>query len=181
MSFFIKGSKIYLRAIELTDVNERYLSWVNDPEVTRGLVSGTYPSSMNSLRSYVEQVVNDPTKIMLAVCDTATNLHIGNVKLDQISPVARTAEFGIMIGDQAFWGQGIGLEVCNLMIAYAFNQLNLRKVSLSVFSNNPAAIRLYEKAGFTIEGRLKAHVFADNAYHDKLWMSIFKGDDPPSS
>ena len=180
MSFFIKGSKIYLRAIELTDVNDRYLSWVNDPEVTRGLVTGTYPTSMTVLKAYIEDVVNDRSKIMLAVCDAANDLHIGNVKLDQISPVARTAEFGLMLGDRTYWGQGIGLEVCKLMIAYAFHQLNLRKVSLSVFSNNPGAIRLYEKAGFSIEGRLKDHIFADNAYHDKLWMSIFNSAPPAS-
>lgn len=174
MNFFIKGPQVYLRAIEASDANERYLSWINNPEVTKGLVTGTYPSSMTGLISYIESVTAGHSKIMLAICDNQTGLHIGNVKLDQIDAVARTAEFGLMIGDQAFWGKGVGSEVCGLVLNYAFEQLNLRKVSLSVFSNNPGAIRLYEKVGFSAEGRLKDHVFADNAYHDKLWMSIFK-------
>ena len=176
MTYFIKGPQIYLRAIELADANERYLSWVNHPEVTKGLVTGIYPSSMEALRNYVETTVKDRSKIMMAICDNQTGLHVGNVKLDQIDAVARTAEFGLMIGDQDFWGKGIGTEVCQLILQYAFEQLNLRKVSLSVFSNNPGAIRLYEKVGFSVEGRLKEHVFADNGYHDKLWMSIFKHD-----
>jgi RimJ/RimL family protein N-acetyltransferase len=176
MISFLKGEHVCLRAVELTDATERYLGWINNPEVTKGLVTGTYPSSLVQLTNYIESAVSDRSKIMLAICDNQTGLHIGNVKLDQIDAVARTAEFGLMIGDQAFWGTGIGTEVSRLVLHYAFEQLNLRKVSLSVFSNNPGAIRLYQKVGFTVEGRLKDHVFADNAYHDKLWMSIFKHD-----
>jgi RimJ/RimL family protein N-acetyltransferase len=176
MSRFCQGEQIYLRAISTDDATERYLSWVNDPEVTRGLVTGTYPSDISSLRNYVASVINDPNAIMFAVCANETDLHIGNIKLDRFDHVARTAELGIMLGDADFWGKGIGSEVCKLTLDYAFNQLNLRKVSLTVYANNPGAVRLYEKLGFSVEGTLKAHVFADGAYHDKLWMSIFRED-----
>lgn len=174
MAAFLVGEKTYLRAISLADATEDYLSWVNDPEVTKGLVTGVYPSNMEDLRQYISAVSADKGAHMLAICDKESEKHIGNIKLDRIDPIGRTGELGIMIGDSSFWGKGIGTEACKLLLNYAFDELNLRKVALTVFDNNPGAIRLYEKIGFKVEGRLRKHVFADGEFYDKLWMGIFK-------
>ena len=172
MKGFIKGERLYLRSIEESDANETYLSWINDSEVTKGLEKGTYPSSMNDLVNYLKSVINNPSVIMFAVC-VENGEHIGNIKLDRINSISRTAEMGLMIGSKAHWGKGLGKEMCQLVLDYAWNELNLRKISLTVYGNNPNAVRLYEKLGFKVEGRLKDHVYAEGAYHDKLWMSVF--------
>ena len=176
MSRFLIGEQIYLRAASPADATPAYLSWINDPETTRGLVTGTYPSNLDSLRSYLESVSADGNSIMLAICLKSADQHIGNIKLDSFDKTAMTCELGIMIGDKDSWGKGIGSEVCRLVLNYAFEQLNQRKVSLTVYDNNPGAVRLYEKIGFQVEGRLRKHIYADGAYHDKLWMGIFKDE-----
>lgn len=172
MNPFLKGTQVYLRAITLSDATEEYVQWVNDPEVTKGLATGVYPSGIENLKSYITGVINDPNAIMFAVCDLE-GVHIGNIKLDRFDHIAKTAELGLMIGNKSYWGKGIGSEMCRLILEYAFKELNLRKVSLTVFSNNPAAIKLYQKLGFEIEGTLKQHVFAEGEFHDKHWMSYF--------
>jgi RimJ/RimL family protein N-acetyltransferase len=78
-----------------------------------------------------------------------------------------------MIGDKHFYGKGVGTESCQLVIDYAFSRLNIRKIILAVYSNNPSAIRLYEKLGFKTEGCLKDQIFENGKYHDKLYMSLF--------
>lgn len=173
MTQFLRGDKLYLRSITAEDASDRYLSWINDPEVTKGLVTGTHPSEMSALRAYIQQCIEQRDTIMLAICAQENDLHIGNIKLDRFDHVARTAELGIMIGDADYWGKGYGSEACKLVLEYARAGLNLRKVSLTVFSNNPAAIKLYEKLGFEREGTLKKHIYADGDYHDKVWMSYF--------
>ncbi len=173
MNYFLRSEKLYLRSISLEDVTQRYLNWVNHPTVTKGLVTGTYPSELSALRNYVQGCIESQSTIMFAICTTEDDLHIGNIKLDQFDHLARTAELGIMIGDADYWGKGYGSDACQLVLDYARDTLNLRKVSLTVFSNNPAAIRLYEKLGFEREGTLKNHIFADGNYHDKVWMSFF--------
>ena len=82
MITFLQGSLIYLRAIEPSDANENYLKWLNEPDVTTGLASGTFPSNLNALTKYVEQKANDKNTVMLAICDKQSNKHIGNIKLD---------------------------------------------------------------------------------------------------
>ncbi len=171
---FLQGNQIYLRAISMNDVTESYLSWLNDEETTRGLASGVFPSTIEDLKRFVESVVSNRNVVMFAICDNESNEHIGNIKLDQFDWVSRTCELGLLIGNKKYWGRGIGYEVCKLTLEYAFTDLNVRKVSLAVYENNPAAIRLYEKLGFQKEGQLRRHIFEGGKYFDKLYMGIFK-------
>ncbi len=176
MSTFLTGEKVYLRAISMDDATSEYLGWINDEETTKGLVTGTFPSNMDDLKSYLSQVSNDAKTVMFAICLNETHRHVGNIKLDNFDWISRTAELGVLLGAKDTWGKGIGTESCRLLLHYAFDQLNLRKVSLTVYENNPGALHLYEKIGFHTEGRLRKHIFADGAYLDKLWMGIFKDE-----
>ena len=173
MKAFIEGNSIYLRAIEISDVSARYLAWMNDEEVTRGLASGTFPSNMTNLSHYVDQIINSKSAVMFAICDQSNDLHIGNIKLDNFDWINRTCELGLLLGDRNYWGKGIGTEVVRLCLNYAFNQLNFRKVVLAVYANNPAAIKLYEKIGFQHEGTLRSQILYKGDYIDKHYMGIF--------
>ena len=113
---------------------------------------------------------------MFAICDKVNDVHIGNIKLDNFDWVNRTCELGLLLGDRTYWGKGIGTEVMRLTLAYAFNQLNLRKVLLAVYANNPAAIKLYEKVGFKNEGCLRSQIFVKGEYIDKHYMGIFSNE-----
>lgn len=169
---FRSGEKCFLRALELGDANSDYLSWVNNPETTRGLVTGRFPSNLEQLKAYLQDATAK-SAVFLAICDIESKKHIGNIKLDQFDWISRTAELGILIGDRNFWGKGIATEACRLLLDYAKKDLNLNKVTLSVFSNNPAAKRVYEKLGFVEEGCLRQHLFIDGKYEDKFYMSVF--------
>lgn len=173
---FLKGEQVSLRAASVEDASDDYLSWLNDAETTRGLVSGLVPSTMEELRAYLDNATKSKDAIMFAVCDSTSGKHIGNIKLDQFDWVSRTCELGILIGDPNYRGKGIGQEVCRLVLNYAFEKLNIRKVFLAVFANNPGAIKLYEKIGFQQEGRLRDHVWREGAYMDLFQMGIFKDE-----
>ena len=65
-----------------------------------------------------------------AILNKKTGAHIGNIKLGDINWIHRFSELGIMIGDKRYWGKGYGEEACKLVLAYAFDRLNLNKVIL---------------------------------------------------
>ena len=176
MTPFINGETIYLRALGSGDVNSTYLSWLNDVETTKDLLAGRYPSTLQQLDDYVQRATSDPGTVMFAICSRKDNTHIGNIKLDHFDAVDGTCELGLLLGNKDYWGKGIGEEVCRLTLQYAFNTLNIRKVLLAVYSNNPAAIRLYEKLGFVHEGKLRQHLFCQGEYIDKLYMGLFKNE-----
>jgi ribosomal-protein-alanine N-acetyltransferase len=173
MNRFIEGESIYLRAVEAADAGERYLSWMNDEEVTKGLASGVFPTTIEDLKKYIQNITSSRNAVMFAVCDKENDLHIGNIKLDNFDWVNRTCELGLLLGDRSYWGKGVGTQVMALTLQYAFQQLNIRKVVLAVYANNPAAVRLYEKVGFQKEGCLRDQIFYKGEYIDKYYMGIF--------
>lgn len=101
---------------------------------------------------------------------------IGNARLHSLEPEARTARYAVGILQPALLGQGLGREVTALVLAYAFEALNLRRVDLRVLAFNTRAIRSYEAAGFEQTG-LEHHVIRiDDEWHDDVLMSISRDD-----
>ena len=177
---FLIGKQVYLRPLEREDLNERYLTWLNDPEVNRYLESGTFPYTRDELEKFYQQVTGSPDHIILAIVDKEADQHIGNVKLGPINWIHRKATFGILIGDKRFWRRGIGTEVTRLMVEYGFFRLDLRRIDLGVYAEHEAALRSYEKVGFQTEGRLREDLFRDGRYKDRLLMGLLRSEYSPS-
>ncbi len=82
-------------------------------------------------------------------------------------------ELGIAIHDQ-WQGQGVGSALMKAAINLADRWLNLTRLELTVFTDNEPAIRLYERAGFKIEGRFRKFAFRDGEFVDAYAMARFK-------
>jgi len=81
---------------------------------------------------------------------------------------------GIGIGEPECWGKGYGTDAMRTLLRFAFDELNLHRVSLSVYTYNPRAIRSYEKAGFKIEGRARQVVNRDGQRADEVFMGVLR-------
>ena len=102
------------------------------------------------------------------------SLLIGFTFLNEINWINRSCMLGIVIGNKNYQGSGLGKEVMDTIINYAWNSLNLRKISLEVRSDHTTAVKLYEELGFIREGLLKDHYFNEGIYNDALLLSLFK-------
>jgi RimJ/RimL family protein N-acetyltransferase len=99
---------------------------------------------------------------------------IGFVGLRGILWSQRDAWAGIGIGEPEYWGRGYGTEAMRLALRYAFLELSLERVSLSVFVSNNRAVRSYEKAGFKPEGIERQVIRRDGIAEDILYMGILR-------
>ena len=84
----------------------------------------------------------------------------------------RDAWIGIGIGERADWGQGYGSDAMRLILRYAFDELNLHRVTLSVFEYNERAIHTYRKLGFVEEGRHRQRLRRFGRLWDMLIMGL---------
>ncbi len=175
---FIEGEQTYLRPLTREDLNDRYLSWLNNPEVNSYLETGIFPSTKEGLERFYEQVTASMDQVILAIVAKDGDEHIGNVKLGPISWIHRRATIGILIGDRRYWGKGICMEAIRLMVEYAFFRLNLRKIELGVYAEHEAAVRCYQAAGFQVEGTLREDLFHEGRYKDRLRMGLLRSEYP---
>ena len=98
---------------------------------------------------------------------------VGSVSLFDFDELARHAEVGIALVPEAR-GKGIGTAAISQIVEFAFVGCNLRRVHLQVIESNVGAIRVYEKAGFMIEGRQRQHAWVHGKYEDIIVMGILR-------
>jgi RimJ/RimL family protein N-acetyltransferase len=173
----IIGERIRLRAIERDDLT-RFVTWLNDPDVTRGLMLFV-PLSLSQEEKWFQHLLDRPVEehpLVMEVRMPEGWIPIGNIALDRINWKERSAEVGIFIGEKIFWNQGYGREAMGLILGYGFNELNLNRIFLRVYETNQRAIHSYEKAGFVLEGRLRQDHFQDGRYIDVLMMSVLRSE-----
>lgn len=171
---FLIGERVYLRALEETDITEAHIGWLNDPEVTRYLaMTGKYPATASGMESWLEKFRNNTTNLGFAILDKTNDRHIGNITLDDINWIHRTADISLMIGDKEYWGSGYATETQSLLIEYAFHRLGLHKVLNSPVADHVGSVKMAKNLGFQVEGTLREQLFIEGEYHDQLRMGLF--------
>lgn len=168
----IVSDRIFLKTLQEKNATKDYCGWLNDPEVNQYL--GTRKITVDELKEYIKEKNKNPNCLFLGIFFKGHQKHIGNVKLEPIDFKNLKATIGILIGDKNYWGRGIGTEVTELLVDYAFQKLNLKEINLGVISKNKAARRIYEKAGFKVVRVEKKSIRHGNKLFDKLVMSIKK-------
>ena len=168
------GEQVYLRSLQEPDIGDEYLSWLNDPEVTRYLETGNSTATLASLRDYLKRFEGSSADLIFAIVDRGTDTHIGNVTLNHISPVHLTTATGLLIGRKEFWGKGIAFEAWSLVIEYAFQSLGMRKVVAGVVAEHAPSVKTLKKLGFQVEGTFRKEVLVDGEFRDKLSLGMFR-------
>jgi RimJ/RimL family protein N-acetyltransferase len=170
----LQGEKVRLTAIMGGDV-QQMLPWYQDSALVRQF--STRPASPMSqvwLRERLDhqrQASDDfPFAIRLLDEDTL----IGRIDLFGVEWTQGTGWLGIIIAADRHQGRGYGTDALRLLLDFAFRELNLHRVQLTVFEYNRAAIALYEKLGFSREGVIRESLHRDGQRHDSLLYGILR-------
>ncbi len=175
----IRGKRVRLRSFELSDVDEIMEHW-NNMEL-RNLLGSADRGSVS--RSEEEEWIRSTWKqrqerkaFTFAIETLTDNKLIGGTGLFNIDWTSRSAMVGISIYNLEYWGKGYGQESMNLIIGFAFRNLNLNRVELDTFDFNKRAQKCYLKVGFKEVGRRRKARFIDGKYHDDIIMDILKDE-----
>jgi RimJ/RimL family protein N-acetyltransferase len=171
---FVEGERICLHEIQLSDANKNYCNWMNDPEINQYLESRFERWSVSKLRRYISDVKRNPDNVFLTIVSKDGNKHIGNIKIGPINRRHRYADVGVIIGEKSFWGKGIATEAVKLVVDYAFNKLNLHKLTAGAYNCNIGSIKAFKKAGFSVEGVRRKQYLCDGDYVDGVLLGIVR-------
>jgi len=171
---FIDGQSIYLRPLTIDDLKSNYSLWLNDHKINELNSHCRFPKSKAELIDYVQSVSSSNNDLVLAIVYKNNNIHIGNISLQNINWVDRSAEIAFILGEIDYWGKGIMLEAGKLILNHAFKALNLHRVYCGTSINNFGMIKLARKLGMKKEGVRRDAIFNNNNYYDLIEFGIIE-------
>jgi RimJ/RimL family protein N-acetyltransferase len=176
MKDILKGKLVRLAAVDPEEVSKLFAVWNRDSEYKR-LLDADPPRlhSAKAIKEWMEKhLEEEQDTYWFTIRSLADGRLLGDVDLSVINWGSRDSFVGIGIGERSFWGQGFGTDAMNLILRYAFTELNLRRVTLTVFEFNGRAIRSYEKAGFRLEGRERQVMQREGRRWDIFYMGVLR-------
>lgn len=175
----LRGERIGLGPLR-GDLLDTYLRWVNDLRVSRTLALPSRPHTRAMQERWLEGSLVSRDDVIYTIYVLEAMRPIGNIGLHDIDHGSATAEFGILIGEVDAWGQGYGTEATKLILNYGFDVLGLHNVQLECYANNPAGVRVYERAGFKHVGVRRGAKRIGRKRVDIIIMDILSSEVEPS-
>ena len=177
MKDVLAGKFVRLSAFDPEEMSKAFPRWYRNSEYFRLLNSSARPmQSPKAELKWMEKEVDEmsPAGYYFSIRTMAEDKLIGELGLDVVNWSGRDAFVGLGIGETEYWSKGYGTDVMNVLLRFAFTEINLKRVTLTVFEYNPRAIRSYEKAGFRHEGRKRQLLNREGKRWDELYMGILR-------
>jgi diamine N-acetyltransferase len=171
---------VRLRPVALRDV-DAIMGWINDPEITRNFAGFGEPVTRAAEEAFIARMIASPNDRLFAIVDRA-DLAIGTAGVHSIYWPARNGRLGIMLGRHR--GRGLGRRALGLLIAEAFDTLDLHKVWIVHFPDNARMAHLCAAFGFRVEGVLRDEYFHRDRHWDMIRQSLLSHERvavPPTS
>jgi RimJ/RimL family protein N-acetyltransferase len=151
------------------------LKWVNQPELRLG-TGAEGPVSDFEHRHWYEKTMMDRSQRVFVIGhgEASNSVPVGLIGLKDLSTRAHSAEYWIYIGEEDARRKGVAREATRLVLDFGFNSLGLHRIYLKVLATNEAALALYRKLGFTLEGTLRDHSFSAGKFVDMLCYAVLE-------
>lgn len=173
-SNLLHGTNVRLTALTPNDL-PIIARWYQHAEFLRLLDAlPAYPKTEGALAKWLEERQIATNTFLFAMRLLDNDDLLGYVELDEILWTHQVGGVSIGIGDPTHWGKGYGYEAMQLALAFAFNELNLHRVQLTVFSYNKRAMALYEKLGFQREGVYREFLQRNGKRHDMYLYGLLR-------
>lgn len=171
----LKGEKIFLRALEPSDLD--YLYKVENNETIWAVSNTKAPFSKYILSQYLENAhfdIYQAKQLRMVICNLKTNNPIGFVDLFDFEPSHFRVGIGIVIDEEKHRQKGYAFEAIKLCVGYAFTHVNVHQVHATITEDNAASMALFEKAGFKKSGVKKDWIFHQGQFKDEYIYQLIK-------
>lgn len=153
------------------DIGPAYVGWLNDPEVVRFSNQRFRTHTIETCENYLASFAGS-ANLFVAVRDRVDDRLVGTMTAYRAVHHG-TVDIGIMIGDRACWGQGIGQEAWNLLLGWLLARPDIRKATAGALACNRGMVRLMERSAMTLEGVRVAQEIVEGMAQDIVLYGKF--------
>lgn len=176
VSTLFYGERVRLTALRGDDARQ-FAEWYENAEFSRLFdSSAAMPKSDRDMEKYIDEAIRDRNRYSFAIRLHYSDDLIGVIEIDSVQWTHGSAWVAIGIGDQAHRNKGYGVEAMQLALKFAFHELNLHRLQLTVFDYNEPAVRLYERLGFVREGTFREALHRDGRRYDMHLYGLLATD-----
>ena len=137
-------------------LTDRYVGWLNDPDVVRFSEQRHRPHTIDSCASYLADMrASDGLFLSIEVLESGPR-HIGNISVSVDKPNS-SADLSIMIGDRNAWGRGYASVAWSAVMMRLLVELGMRRVTAGTMEVNEPMVRLMARSGMRIDGVRPRH------------------------
>ncbi|MEQ8504112.1 MAG: GNAT family N-acetyltransferase [Rhodospirillales bacterium] len=166
----LKTPRLVLEPFPGELLTERYVGWLNDPEIVRYSEQRHRTHTLESCREFIESFAGTPNGLW-AIRETAQGgRHIGNISTE-IDPRSGTGDIRILIGERDAWGTGLGAEAWMAVMAHLFDDLGLVHTTAGTLEDNRGMRKIMEKTGMTETHREPGPTPIDGQNMDMIYVS----------
>lgn len=160
---------------------EQLINWIDSEELMINWAGNlfSYPLSKNAMAWYLKDTNDLATSdaLVYKVVDEESGETVGHISLGGISRKNRSARISrVLVGSNAHKGRGLCKHMIKAVCKIGFEQLNLHKISLGVYSFNESAIKCYQSSGFVIEGVSRDALLHNGEYWSLVEMGILENE-----
>ncbi|MBT3906075.1 MAG: GNAT family N-acetyltransferase [Rhodospirillaceae bacterium] len=170
----IETQHLRLVAFSEKHLAERYVSWLNDPDVVRYSEQRHDTHTLERCREFLKSF-DDTPNLYWAIEETATGRHIGNIDAHIDAP-NKVADVGIVLGEKEIWGKGYGFEAWTGVLDYLLGPGDMRKVTAGTMATNVGMLGIMRKARMVEEGRRLKNYLLDGKEVDLILVARFADD-----
>ncbi len=174
VSDILRGERVRLTAMRPDDAATLARWWDQGAFMRHYDSTPAVPRTEAQIAKSIEEHQTRAEAFLLAIRRSDDDTLLGQLEFDGISWPHRTTFFSIVILDPEQRGQGYGQEALELGLRFAFHEINLHRVALTVFAYNTRAIALYERLGFVHEGTHREFLERDGQRHDMLLYGLLR-------
>jgi len=174
------GLHIYLAAIDHAKDPEIETRWTHDPEYMRMLnPEPMRPLSPAQLKKKYEAIEKDEDRhdlFYFTIRNRQDERLLGFIRLYWVDWTNGNGNVQLGIGDPGDRRRGYGRETLQLLMQYAFSELNLFRLSAIIAEYNQAGLNLFLKAGFSEEVRRRQAQNRDGRRWDVIHLGILRDE-----
>ncbi|MGE6536587.1 GNAT family N-acetyltransferase [Bacillus luti] len=172
----LKGKKVTIRTIEESDIKTLWnLVFKEENPEWKKWDAPYFPFSMQEYPSYKEKMqVRLQEEPLSNLIIEHNGRMIGKVVFYWEHKPTRWLEMGIVIYDPAYWNGGYGTEALTLYRDLLFENMEIGRVGLTTWSGNERMMKVAERIGMRLEGRMRNCRYYNGTYYDSIRMGMIR-------
>jgi RimJ/RimL family protein N-acetyltransferase len=176
--YILEDERVILRPLQSLDGNELAIYVRTEPEIWK--YSLVAIEKVSDLQGYIDTAIEtrkNNTAYPFIVFDKQLNKYVGSTRFYDIQLGFETTQLGYTWYSKEVWGTGLNAHCKFLLLQFAFDQMEFKRVEFRADNDNKRSIAAMQKIGCTVEGVLRNHLpKPDGTRRDSIVLSILKED-----